>query len=929
MPDEQTPPHLYLVDGSGYIFRAYHALARSRPLTRADGTPVGAVYGFCTMILKLLQDLNDGAMPTHLGVIFDTARKTFRSDIYPEYKAHRPPPPEDLVPQFPLIREAVAAFGLPSIEKEGFEADDLIATYARQARARDWDVTIVSSDKDLMQLIDARTTLYDGMKDRRIDAGGVVEKFGVAPDKVIEVQSLAGDSVDNVPGVPGIGIKTAAELIRAYGDLETLLARAGEIKQPKRRQNLIDHAEDARISRRLVTLDREVPLDVGLDGLVLKPVEADPLIAFFDAQQFRSLKVKAAHSFGGDAVMADPVSRHVDTDTTDYVCVTDMDTLRDWIARAEKAGRVAVDTETTSLNAAAADLVGLSLSVEPGRACYVPVGHTGAGGDDDLLAQRPDQLDKGAVIAALKPLLEDPAVLKIGQNLKYDLSILAREGIAVRPFDDTMLMSYALEAGMHGHGMDELAGIHLDITPVSFKEVAGTGKAQVTFDRVPLDKATHYAAEDADITGRLWHILKPRLAENGVTTVYERLERPLAPVLAAMERAGIRVDTAVLTRLSNDFAVALDGLEGEIHTLAGRAFNINSPKQLGEILFDEMGLKGGKKSKKTGAWTTNAEVLETLAGEGHDLPAKVLEYRQFAKLKSTYTDALAREVNDRTGRVHTSFHMAATTTGRLSSNDPNLQNIPIRTDVGRQIRRAFVAETGNRLIAADYSQIELRLLAHIAGIDALKDAFAKGIDIHALTASEVFGIPLEGMDPMVRRRAKAINFGIIYGISAFGLGRQLGIPRGEAQAFIDAYFEKFPGIRRYMDDTIADARETGYVTTLFGRKCHVTALKDKNPAMRNFGERAAINAPIQGSAADIIRRAMIRMPAALADAGLSDTVMLLQVHDELVFEAPEGDVDRAIPVIRKVMGDAALPAVTLSVPLVIDVGVGDNWDDAH
>ena len=926
MANEGTP-HLYLIDGSGYIFRAYHAMAHSRkPLSRSDGTPVGAVFGFCNMLMKLLQDLEDDEQPTHLAVIFDSKGKTFRNDIYNEYKANRPPAPEDLIPQFPLIRDAVRAFGLPSIEKEGFEADDIIATYGRHAREAGWDVTIVSSDKDLMQLLDAGTDMFDTMKNVRTPASKVVDKFGVGPDKVVDVQSLAGDSVDNVPGVPGIGIKTAAQLINEYGDLESLLERAEEIKQPKRRQTLIDNAEMARVSRQLVTLDRHVDMEEKIDGFELSSPDAEQLIEFLNAQEFRSLKVKVQHAWGED-LPPDLLSEEVESVEKDYVCITDTVELNKWVEACKNAGVIAVDTETTGLDANAADLVGISIATAPGKACYIPVGHGGAGGD--LLSERPQQIDKSQVLDALRPVFEDASILKVGQNLKYDMSILAREGVNLSPIDDTMLISYALDAGLHNHGMDELSGIHLDISPISFKEVAGTGKNQLTFDQVPLDKATDYAAEDADITLRLYKILKPRLAAERVTTVYETLERPLSPVLSKMEREGIKVDVGTLNRLSNEFAEGISRLDAEIQELAGRPFNVNSPKQLGEILFDDMELPGGKKSAKTGAWQTNVDVLEKLAAEGHTIPQKVMEYRQFAKLKSTYTDALVAQVNERTGRVHTSFHMASTTTGRLSSNDPNLQNIPIRTAEGRKIRRAFVPEDGNILIAADYSQIELRILAHIAEIDALKQAFADGTDIHAMTASEVFGVPIEGMDPMVRRQAKAINFGIIYGISAFGLARQLDIGRKEAQGYIDAYFERFPGIRAYMDKTIDFGREHGYVETLFGRKCHIRSLNEKNPMHRGFGERAAINAPIQGTAADVIRRAMIRMPGALENAGLNDVRMLLQVHDELVFECSQGVEEKAIPVIRETMANASSPAVDLAVPLVVDCGTGQNWEEAH
>lgn len=926
MASEDTP-HLYLIDGSGYIFRAYHAMAHSRkPLSRSDGTPVGAVFGFCNMLMKLLQDLEDDEQPTHLAVIFDSKGKTFRNDIYGDYKANRPPAPEDLIPQFPLIRDAVRAFGLPSIEKEGFEADDIIATYGRHAREAGWDVTIVSSDKDLMQLLDAGTDMFDTMKNVRTPASKVVDKFGVGPDRVVDVQALAGDSVDNVPGVPGIGIKTAAQLINEYGDLDALLSRAEEIKQPKRRETLIENAEMARISRQLVTLDRHVDMGEKIDEFQLSSPDAGQLIEFLEAQEFRSLKVKVQHAWGED-LPPDLLSEEVASVEKNYVCITDQTTLNTWVQACRDVGVIAVDTETTGLDATAADLVGISIATAPGQACYIPVGHGGPGGD--LLSERPEQLDKKLVLDALRPVFEDSSILKVGQNLKYDISILEREGLSLTPIDDTMLISYALDAGLHNHGMDELSGIHLDISPIPFKEVAGTGKNQLTFDQVPIEKATEYAAEDADITLRLYKILKPRLAAETVTTVYETLERPLSPVLSKMEREGIKVDVGVLKRLSNEFAEGISRLDTEIQDLAGRPFNVNSPKQLGEVLFDDMGLPGGKKSAKTGAWQTNVDVLEKLAADGHTIPQKVMEYRQFAKLKSTYTDALVAQVNNRTGRVHTSFHMASTTTGRLSSNDPNLQNIPIRTAEGRKIRRAFVPEDGNILIAADYSQIELRILAHIAEIDALKQAFADGTDIHAMTASEVFGVPIEGMDPMVRRQAKAINFGIIYGISAFGLARQLDIGRKEAQGYIDAYFERFPGIRTYMDNTIEFGREHGYVETLFGRKCHIRSLSDKNPMHRGFGERAAINAPIQGTAADVIRRAMIKMPKALASNGLNEVRMLLQVHDELVFECPLGMEEKAIPVIGDTMANACNPAVNIDVPLVVDCGIGQNWEEAH
>ena len=941
MSDTNVPQRVVLVDGSAFIFRAYHALP---PLSRPDGTPVGAVMGFCNMLYRLLEDAHATVgVPTHMAVIFDAAKDTFRNEIYADYKANRPPPPEDLIPQFDLIRDATRAFNVPSIELLGYEADDLIATYAAQARAMGAEVAIVSSDKDLMQLVDdaAGIFMWDPMKNRRLGAAEVVEKFGVGPDKVVDVQSLCGDSTDNVPGVPGIGVKTAAQLIQAYGSLDDLLVRAEEIKQPKRRQNLIENAELARISRDLVRLRDDVPDVPALAELKVIERDYDKLVAFLTAQSFRSLVAKIGPRAGGGpapasassgtaspavsaagradpAVVAAQAMAALDKGT--YTLVDDMAEVRRWVAEAMAAGHVTVDTETTGLDPTDADLVGVSLCIEPGTACYIPVGHTMPEGD--LTAEVPKQLDREDVLAALRPLFADPAVLKIGQNLKYDIAVLAKYGVAVAPIEDTMLLSFALDAGRGGHGMDELSQRHLGLQPIPFKEVAGTGKNQITFDKVPLDRARDYAAEDADLTARLHRVLRPRLAMEKVVRVYETLERPLAPVLAAMETAGIKVDTGALARLSNDFATRAAALEAEIHALAGRPFTVGSPKQLGEVLFDDLKLSGGKKGK-SGAYKTDHEVLERLAAD-HPLPAKVLEWRQLTKLKSTYTDALQAQVSPRTGRVHTSYSMVGAQTGRLSSNDPNLQNIPIRTEEGRKIRHAFIAEPGHVLMSADYSQIELRLLAHIAGIEALKQAFHDGLDIHALTASQVFGVPIEGMDPLVRRNAKAINFGIVYGISAFGLGNQLSIPTKAAQAYIDAYFAKYPGIADYMDKTKRRCRDRGYVETIFGRRIHIDAIKDRNPARRGFGERAAINAPIQGSAADVIKRAMIRMPAALAAAGLS-AKMLLQVHDELVFEVPTAEVERTAETVRATMQGAA----HLSVPLDVDVGTGANWQEAH
>jgi DNA polymerase-1 len=950
--------HLYLIDGSGYIFRAFHALP---PLTRkSDGLPVGAVSGFCNMLFKLLQDTKAGERPTHLAVIFDTSRVSFRNEIYPEYKAHRPPPPEDLVPQFSLIRDATRAFGVAAVELEGFEADDLIATYAAQAADAGAFVTVVSSDKDLMQLVvDGRVELQDPVKSRSIRSAEVVEKFGVPPAKVVDVQALAGDSTDNVPGVPGIGIKTAAELINTYGDLETLLARAGEIKQPKRRETLIENADKARVSKRLVQLDAQVPVPVPLSELSV--VEPDPreLAGFLKAMEFSTLFRRVAAEWDlSDAASIAPsaVSVAVPTlpaqgaspvpsdsgagpgavylldaiqapiDRSAYETVTDLSVLERWIRDAQAAGTVCVDTETTSLNEMEAQLVGVALAVAPGRACYIPVGH-GTGGGLDFSGAQPRQLALDLVVDRLRPLLEDPAVLKVGQNIKYDFHILLRHGIRIAPFDDTMLMSYVLDEGLHKHGMDELSVLFLQHKPIAFTDVAGKGKAQVTFDQVPVAEATAYSAEDADVTLRLHGLLKPRLAAERMTSVYETLERPLVQVLADMEQAGVLVDRDVLARLSHRFAQRMVVLEEEIHKLAGERFNLGSPKQLGEILFGKFSLPGGKKTK-TGQWSTDADALEELAAQGHDLPRRIIDWRQMSKLKSTYTDALPTYINARTGRIHTSYSMAATSTGRLSSNEPNLQNIPIRTEEGREIRTAFVAPKGMKLISADYSQVELRLLAHIADIPALKKAFADGVDIHAMTASEMFNVPIQGMPAAVRSRAKAINFGIIYGISGFGLANQLGIPREEANAYIKTYFERFPGIRAYMDRTKQEAHARKFVTTIFGRKINLPDIGSSNPSMRAFVERAAINAPIQGSAADIIRRAMIRMPDALRAARLSAR-MLLQVHDELVFEVPDSEVEPTRDVVRNVMESAAEPVLKLSVPLVVDAKAGLNWDEAH
>ncbi|WP_320176693.1 DNA polymerase I [Roseovarius pacificus] len=927
--------HLHLIDGSAFIFRAYHALP---PLTRkSDGLPIGAVSGFCNMLQRYIDGNNtsDDA-PTHIAVIFDKGSHTFRNDLYDQYKANREAMPEDLRPQIPLTRRATEAFNIACKELEGYEADDIIATLSCQAREAGGRVTIISSDKDLMQLVGGGVEMLDAMKNRRIDVEGVEEKFGVGPDRVVDVQALAGDSVDNVPGAPGIGIKTAALLINEFGSLEELLDRAEEIKQPKRRQTLIDKREQIELSKKLVQLDCDTPLDFTLDDLELREPDTDALLAFLAEMEFRTLSKRIADSLGVEAPVipdtnpagADPVEEAPEWPAIDpdaYEHVSTMGALNAWIDRIRARGYVAVDTETTSLNEMQADLVGISLSVDPGQACYIPLTHRDGASDDlfstDALAE--GQLPPDDVLAALKPVLEDDAILKIGQNMKYDAKIFARHDIIVAPFDDTMLMSYALNAGIHGHGMDTLSERYLSHTPIPIKTLLGSGKSAITFDRVPVAEAVKYAAEDADITLRLWLTFKPQLHREKVTTVYETLERPLSPVLARMERNGIKVDRETLSRMSGKFAQKMAELEEEIHELAGRKFNVGSPKQLGEILFDEMGLDGGKKGK-TGAYATGADVLEDLATE-HDLPARVLDWRALSKLKSTYTDALQDHIDPDTGRVHTSYVQTGANTGRLASTDPNLQNIPVRSEEGRRIREAFVAEPGNVLVSLDYSQIELRILAHVADLPAMKQAFRDGQDIHAMTASEMFDVPLDEMTPDIRRQAKAINFGVIYGISGFGLARNLRIPRSEAQGFIDRYFERFPGIKTYMDDTVGFAKEHGFVQTLFGRKIHTPEISAKGPRA-GFARRAAINAPIQGTAADIIRRAMIRMPDAIQG---QPARMLLQVHDELIFEVAEDATGKLIDTAREVMEGAALPAVKVDVPLVVDAGQGANWAEAH
>jgi DNA polymerase-1 len=995
--------HVFLVDGSSYIFRAYHALP---PLNRkSDGLQVNAVLGFCNMLWKLLRDMPPDNRPTHLAIIFDKSEVTFRNKLYPDYKAHRAPAPDDLIPQFPLIREAVRAFDLPCLEQIGFEADDLIATYVREACERGAIATIVSSDKDLMQLVTDCVTMYDTMKDRRIGIAEVIEKFGVPPEKVVEVQALAGDSTDNVPGVPGIGVKTAAQLIVEYGDLETLLLRAGEIKQPKRREALIDNAEKARISRQLVLLDDKVELEVPLDELAVHEPDARKLIAFLKAMEFSTLTRRVAEYAqvdpadiepdpgykSGASVFAPPpeagrpaseaerdkgtlfdsgspsaptlplkggasaprlaqgagrpetqpltpislaaaraeAARKTRIDRSKYQTIRSLEELQRWIARAHDAGHVAIEAKASSIDPMQAEMCGIALALGPDDAAYVPLAHKQSGGGAGLFdaGLAPDQIKAADALEALRPLLESLGNLKIGFNIKFNAVMFAQHGITIRNHDDVQLMSYALDAGRNSHGLDALAQSWLGHAVISHGELTGSGKGKLTFDQVAIDRATAYSAEDADVIMRLWRVLKPRLVAERMTSVYETLERPLISVLARMERRGISIDRQVLSRLSGEFAQTAARVEAEIQEIAGEPVNVGSPKQIGDIIFGKMGIPGGSKTK-TGAWSTSAQILDELAEQGHEFPKKILEWRQVSKLKSTYTDALPTYVHPQTHRVHTTYALAATTTGRLSSNEPNLQNIPVRTEDGRKIRRAFIASPGHKLVSADYSQIELRLLAEIADIPVLKQAFRDGLDIHAMTASEMFGVPVKDMPGEVRRRAKAINFGIIYGISAFGLANQLGIAREEASAYIKKYFERFPGIRAYMDETRDFCRTHGYVMTLFGRKCHYPDIRASNGSVRSFNERAAINARLQGTAADIIRRAMIGMEDALAEKKLS-AQMLLQVHDELIFEVPDEEVAATLPVVQHVMQDAPFPAVMLSLPLHVDARAADNWDEAH
>ena len=926
-----TGKKVVLIDGSGYIFRAFYALP---PMTREDGTPVNAVYGFCTMLTRLLKE----ADADYIAVMFDAARKTFRNDIYPEYKATRREVPEDLIPQFPLLREAVGAFNIVKIEAEGYEADDLLATYARLAFEAGANVTVVSADKDLMQLVGTNIHLFDPMKQRDVDEAAVLEKFGVTPDKVVDVQALAGDSTDNVPGIAGIGVKTAAQLINEYGSLENLLENAAQIKQPKRRQSLTEQADMARISKKLVTLNAFAPAEIPLDDLKAAPVDETVLKAFLAAQSFKSLvnklpalinapkteqtALKDAPASGTTAI---PVKKGV------YKLVQTPDDLKKLLDSAAKKGIVAIDTETDSLSAMQAKIVGFSFAFNEGEAYYVPLRHKSKNAQTDLFGETQNddlpQIPVRQALAALRPLLEDKTVLKVGHNIKYDMHVFANEydtPVSFAPYDDTMVISYVLDGMAHGHGMDELSALFLGYETLSYKDVCGAGNKKITFDLVDLETACRYAAEDADITLRLYNFLHKRLGVERMTDIYEIYDRPMVQILFDMERAGILTDSAQLHRLSTLFAQKIGTLETGVHALAGEEFNLNSPVQLGKILFEKLGFQGGVKNKKSKTWSTDADVLSDLAAQGHDIAVQLLEYRRLSKLKSTYTDALLTQINKKTGRVHTAFFQAGTSTGRLSSSDPNLQNIPVRTSEGREIRQAFIAKPDHLLISADYSQVELRLMAHVADVKKLKTAFEEGLDIHAATASEIFGVPVEGMDPMIRRNAKAINFGIIYGISAFGLANQLGIDRAQAKEYIDAYFAKYPEIKQYMNDTIDFGRKHGYVETPFGRKCYVGNLNEKRQNIRSFAERAAINAPIQGGAADILKKAMIALPDALKQKNLT-AKMLLQVHDELILEVPESQADETQAVVKRVMESAAV----LSVPLIADAGAGKNWAQAH
>jgi len=916
-------PHLYLVDGSSYIFRAFHRLP---PLTNKFGLNVGAVYGYTTMLWKLADSLNKEEGPTHLAVILDASESTFRNQLYDQYKANRPPAPPELVPQFPLIRDATRAFSIPCLEEEGLEADDIIACYSKAALAEGWQVTIVSSDKDLMQLIEPGLDMLDTMNDRRIGREEVIEKFGVPPEKVGEMLALMGDSVDNIPGVPGIGPKTASKLIQEFGDVEAVIAAAPGMKPSKMRDNLIEHAEKARLSRRLVELVCDSPLPEPLDALAIKGIPEEPLREFLEHHGFKSLLARlGVQSHSAPAATSATTQAEVRPepriDRSLYETVADEAALDRWIADIEAKGRVAIDTETDGRDCVTARLVGISLATECNKACYIPLEH----GGDDMFAERPDQLDSALVLARLKPLLESPAILKIGHNLKFDWVVFNRRGISIAPYDDTLVMSFNLDAGgLNSHSLDDLAKKHLDHDCIAFKDLCGTGQKQISFDKVQVDKATEYAAEDADVAFRLWMRFRARLPFEKATRVYEMVDRPMVAVVGRMERDGVKVDRGVLKALSAEFNVQIAELEEKVCGEAGCKFTIGSPQQLGDILFNQMGLAGGRKGK-SGTWSTDVTELERLAREGVPIAQLVLDWRQLTKLKNTYTDALQEQINKDTGRVHTSYSLSGAQTGRLASTDPNLMNIPIRTEIGRRIRDAFIAEPGFVVLSADYSQIELRLAAHICEVPQLRAAFERGEDIHNMTAAELFG----AANRDTRASAKTINFAILYGISRWGLAGRLGVTADEAQAIIDRYFERFPGIRAYIGETLTRARETGFTATLFGRKTHFPRLHSKIQHERQGAERAAINAPIQGTAADIIKRAMARMGPALEGAGLGRTRMLMQVHDELVFEVPEEDVEAATAIVRIVMEQAAEPAIRLSVPLGVEIGTGHNWGAAH
>ena len=926
--------HIYLVDGSTYIFRAYHALP---PLTRkSDGFPVGAISGFCNMLDKLIKDERENNNLTHLLVIFDASGKTFRNDIYPEYKANRSSPPEDLIPQFPVIRKATDAFNVNHVEMLGYEADDLIASYAKAAIDEKMKVTIVSSDKDLMQLVKEDVSMLDTMKNRLIQKNEVIEKFGVEPKKVIDVQSLAGDSIDNIPGVPGIGIKTAALLINEYDNLDNLLEKASNIKQNKRRESLIEFADQARLSRELVTLKEDVKLPIPIKDIEIQSFDPKKLISFLKGMEFKTLTEKKAREFNlnledvetEELELEFNKEKEVETETKnekdfnkfdykEYSTIINKNELDKWKRKITEKGYVAIDTETDSLNAIQANLIGFSLATGINEACYIPIKHDNAD----------KQIHIDDAIHFLKSINEDPSILKIFHNKKYDALVLDKYNIKVNSYDDTMLISYSLGSGGTRHSLDFLAKKYMSHSAISFKEIAGSGKSQKSFNEISINEASIYAAEDADITFRLWKILRPRLMGEKISSVYETIERPLAKVIMDMEKNGVCVDEKILKELSIKFENNIKRIEKECFEIVGNEFNLGSPKQIGEILFDKLKIKGGKRTP-SGAWSTDAETLNFLASSGNILPKLLLEWRGLSKLKSTYTDALPNFINKNTKRIHTSYSMSSTSTGRLSSSDPNLQNIPIKNDEGKMIRSAFIADEGYSLISADYSQIELRIIAHISDDNNLKNAFKNNIDIHSLTASEVFGVPIEDMSQDIRRKAKAINFGIIYGISPFGLSNQLDISRSEASDYIRSYFEKFPSIRDYMESTKEFAKNNGFVKTLFGRKCIIDDSGNRGPGGKAFMERAAINAPIQGTAADIIKRAMIKIPKNLKKENL-ETKMIMQVHDELVFETKDNEIEKTMSIVIKEMSEAHKPVVDLSVDLKVEAASGKNWDQAH